>query len=87
MAANELRNFIFENYYKRIGFIKQITYYSKQRLRKRFDIACTEINRKRADPNNVKEYYYSYLKKHKTSKTIKNNFSATKIHRIQTFLA
>ena len=53
MAANKLRNFIFENYYKRIGFIKKITYYSKQRLRKRFDIACTEINRKRADPNNI----------------------------------
>ena len=27
MAVIELRNFIFENYYKRIGFVKESSYY------------------------------------------------------------
>ena len=36
MTANELRNFIFEKYFKQIGFVKESSYYSKKRLKKYF---------------------------------------------------
>ena len=45
-TVNELREFIFENYYKRIGFVKVSSYYSMKRWKKRFVIACNQINRK-----------------------------------------
>ena len=32
MTLNELRDFIFESYYKRIGFVKESSYYSMKRL-------------------------------------------------------
>ena len=47
MAVNELRNFIFENYYKQIGFVKESSYYSMKCLKKRDVIACNQINRKK----------------------------------------
>ena len=34
MSVNEPRDFIFENYYKRTGFIKEGSYYSVKRLAK-----------------------------------------------------
>ena len=45
MSINE---FIFENYYKRIRFVKETSYYGMERLKKkkRFVIACKQINRK-----------------------------------------
>ena len=33
MTVNELRDFIFENYYKQIGFVKEKSYYSIKRLK------------------------------------------------------
>ena len=35
MSINEIRDFIFENYYKRIGFFKKINYNLMRRLSKR----------------------------------------------------
>ena len=35
MTVNELRYFIFENYYRRIGFSKENSYYSMKLHRKR----------------------------------------------------
>ena len=35
MSVNELRDFIFENYDKRIGFVKERIYYSMKRLKKK----------------------------------------------------
>ena len=32
MSFNEIRDFIFENYYKRIGFTKERSYYSMKHL-------------------------------------------------------
>ena len=48
-----------------------------------FVAACNQINRIKADPNNTKEYYESYLnrKKYKTVQAIKNNFFSTKNYR------
>ena len=47
MTANEMRGFIFENYYKRIGFPKENIYHSMQRQRKRSAVVCNQINRKK----------------------------------------
>ena len=48
-----------------------------------FVAACNQINRKKAEPNNTKEYYESYLKrkKYKTVQAIKNNCFSTKNYR------
>ena len=50
MTVNEIRDFIFENYYKRIGFSKENSYCSmkrfKKKKKKRFVVACKQINRK-----------------------------------------
>ena len=35
MSANEIRDFIFENYYKRSGFSKENSYYSMKRLKRK----------------------------------------------------
>ena len=46
ISGNEIRDFIFENYYKRISLSKENSYYSMKRLKKRFIVACEQINRK-----------------------------------------
>ena len=35
MLVNEIREFIFENYYKQTGFSKENSYYSMKRLKKK----------------------------------------------------
>ena len=47
ISVNEIRHFVFENYYKRIGFSKE-SYYSMKRLKKkkRFFVSCEQISRK-----------------------------------------
>ena len=72
MTVHELRNFIFENYYKRNEFVKQSSYYSIKRLKKRFAIAGDQINRKIVDHSNAEEYYNSYLKR-KNTKLVKRS--------------
>ena len=47
MSVNEIRDFIFENYYKRIGFSKENSYCSMKHLEKKIDVACEQINRKK----------------------------------------
>ena len=39
MSVNKLRDFIFENYYKVIGYSKQNSYYLMKLLQKRFIVA------------------------------------------------
>ena len=46
MSVNEIRDFIFENYYNRVGFSKENSYYSIKLLKRNFIVACTQINRK-----------------------------------------
>ena len=45
MSVNEIRDFIFGNFYKRIGFSKESSYYSMKGLKK-IIVACKQINRK-----------------------------------------
>ena len=42
MAVNEINDFIFENYYQRIGFSKENCYYPIKRLKKGF--CCSQTN-------------------------------------------
>ena len=45
MTVNKLRDFIFETYYKGIGLVKEISFFSVNPLKKRFVIACKYVNR------------------------------------------
>ena len=41
MTVNELKDFVFENYYRQIGFSKENSYYlMKHRKKKRSTIVC-----------------------------------------------
>ena len=56
---NEIRNFTFENYYKRIKFFKEKSYYwmkglKKKTTNKQFIVACKQINWKIPHPCNAK---------------------------------
>ena len=69
MSFNEIRKFIFENYYKRIKFSKGNRYYSKG-------------NNKRTiftmfDPNNANQFYQSFITKKTTTKKTKNKITTT----------
>ena len=47
MSVNLIKYFLFEKYYKRIGFSKENSYYSIKRVKKkRFIVTCKQINRK-----------------------------------------
>ena len=41
MSASEIRDFIFENYYKQIGFSKESGYYSMKHFKKK--IYCCSL--------------------------------------------
>ena len=77
MPVNEIRDFIFENYYKRIGFSKETSYYSMKRLkRKDLFLLGNKLTEKEPDPRNAKEHYESFLgkKNRKSVKKIMNNY-------------
>ena len=45
MSVSEIKDFIFKNYHKRIGLVKERIYYSMKRLKKkRFIVSCKQIN-------------------------------------------
>ena len=77
MSVNELRDFIFEKYYKRIGLVKEKSYYSLKRLKKkRFVVASTKLIEKIPDPRNAKEHYQSFIRK--KTKSVKQSQIITK---------
>ena len=71
MPVNEIRDFIFENYYKRNGFSKESSYYSMKSLkRKDLLLLGNKLIEKVLDPRNNKEHYESFLRK-KNRKLVK----------------
>ena len=74
MPVNEIRYFIFENYYKQIGFSKESSYRSMKRLKekKRLVVACHQINKKPPNLHNSKEQYQSFMRK-KNTKSVKQS--------------
>ena len=92
LTVKELKEFIFENYYRRIGFAKENFCYSmKHQKKKDFLLLATKLNQKMPDSSNHKQYYKPFSKnKYKKlvnqskiitqqTKTIENlNISGTK---------
>ena len=73
MPVNDMRDFIFENYYKQIGFSKESSYCSLIRLKKKKDLLllANKLIEKVADPRTAKEHYESFLRK-KNKKSVNN---------------
>ena len=61
-SANEIRDFIFENYDKRIGFSKEDRYYWMKLLRKKdLLLLVHKLIGKIPDSHNAKEHYQSFI--------------------------
>ena len=67
MSVDEIRDFNFGNYYKRIGSSKDISYYSMKRL-----LIGNKFTEKIPDPRNAKEPYQSFIRK-KNTKPVKQS--------------
>ena len=73
MSVNETRDFIFENYYERIGFSKENSYYSMKRLKKKdLLLLPTKLAEKIPDPRNAKDHCQSFIRK-KNIKSVKQS--------------
>ena len=60
VTINELKDFIYEKYYKRVGFNEENETQKKDLLS-----LATKLTEKMYHANNTKEYYQSLLKKDK----------------------
>ena len=80
MFVNEIRGFIFENYYKRIVFCKESSYYSMKRLkRKDLLLLAHKLIEKVPGPHNANEHLLmNNANEQKISETIRNNYLSTK---------
>ena len=84
MTIKELKNFIYENYYRQVWFPKESSHYSIKYQRK-IDLLWLAINLtvKIPDATNAKLNYQSYVKRKNTKLvgqseiTITNNYSTT----------
>ena len=56
----------------KFGFSKESIYQSIKRLKKRFIVACRQINKKIPDPHNAKENYHQFIR----NKNIKSEIVA-----------
>ena len=58
LSFNEMRHFIFESYYKQIGFSKESSYYSMKWLKQKdLLLLANKLIEKIPDPRNAKEHY------------------------------
>ena len=72
-SLNEIRDFIFENYYKRIEFSKGNSYFSlKRKNKKDLLFLASKFTEKRPNSHNAKEHYQSFLWK-KNRKSVKQS--------------
>ena len=64
MSINEISNFVFENYFKSIGFSKESSYDQIKHLkRKDLLLLAIKLIGKIPDSCNAKEHYQSFLRK------------------------
>ena len=62
ISVNEIRDFTFEKYYKRIEFSKESSYHSmKHQKEKRLQLFATKLKEKMPDSRNAKEHYQSFI--------------------------
>ena len=72
-SLNEIRDFIFENYYKRIEFSKGNSYFSlKRKNKKDLLFLASKFTEKIPNSHNAKEHYQSFLWK-KNRKSVKQS--------------
>ena len=72
-SVKDARDFIFQNYYKRIEFSKESSYCSVKRLKRKDLLLLTSMLKgKVPDPCNAKEHYESFLEK-KNRKSLKQS--------------
>ena len=72
-SLNEIRDFIFENYYKRIEFSKGNSYFSlKRKNKKDLFFLASKFTEKIPNSHNAKEHYQSFLWK-KNRKSVKQS--------------
>ena len=77
MLVNEIRELIFENYYKQIGFSKENSYYSMKRLKKKdLSLLANKLIETVPDLRNAKEHYESVLRK-KSKESVKQSEIST----------
>ena len=64
MSVIDIRDLIFENDYKRIGFSKEYSYYSMQRLKRKdlMFLAKKKLIEKVSDSRNAKEHYETFFR-------------------------
>ena len=67
ISVNEIKDFIFQNYYKGIGFSKENNYYLMKHF-KTIDILlfANKLIEKIPDPRNAKEHQQSFIRKKNT---------------------
>ena len=64
ISINKIKGFIFENYYKQIGFSKKISYNSIKGLNKNaLLLLANKLIKNVLDPRNAKEHYQSFIMK------------------------
>ena len=64
ISVNEIKDFIFENYYKLTGFSKEISCYSMSCLKKKYLwLLANKLIEKTPHPCNAKEHYQSFIRK------------------------
>ena len=64
VTVKDLREFIFKNYYKRIGFTKRDSYHLLKKAQKKKDLVlfATNLTKKIPDHTKAKEHYELFLK-------------------------
>ena len=73
MSINEIKDFIFGNYYKRIAFSKESSYYSMKSLKKKdLLLLAKKLIEKIPDPRNAKKHSQSFIRK-KNRKSVKQS--------------
>ena len=83
MSVNKIREFIFENNYKRIGFSKENSYYSMKHFKKKdLLLLANKLIEKISDPCNGKKHYQSFIRM-KNKKSIKRSEIIT--YQLKTF--
>ena len=62
MSVNLIKYFLFEKYYKRIGFSKENSYYSIKRVKKKdLLLLANKLIEKMPDLHNAKEHYPPFI--------------------------
>ena len=63
MSLNDIRDFFFENYYKRTGCSKESSYFSMNHLKRKYLLMlANKLMQKVTDPRNAKRLYDSFLR-------------------------